>query len=149
MPERTRAGGGGGGTGRRTEGPQERWPRVQAKGRGEGAPAAVGEGPGGGGGERSPNPQALPRAAGVQHRYMGGGGTARDVLEGGGGEGVCGWDPPSSQRPPMAPAEGGAEHFEAEILLAPKAPKENCGCQPQTSEGEGGYPHSSCGVRPF
>ena len=36
-------------------------------------------------------------------------GIPRDVLEGGGegGEGGFGWHPPSSQGPPMVPAEGG------------------------------------------
>ena len=38
----------------------------------------------------------------------------------------------------MLPAEGGPTNFEAEILLAPKAPKQNFGYQPQTLEGEGG-----------
>ena len=57
------------------------------------------------------------------------------ALKGGGG----GWlGPPSSQGPPMVPRRRGAEHFEAEILLAPKAPKKNFGCQPQTLEGEEG-----------
>ena len=65
----------------------------------------------------------------------------------------------------MVPAEGGPKIFEASILLALKAPKQNFGCQPQTLQeeegggegvqGEGGrggqgrYPPSSCGVRPF
>ena len=60
---------------------------------------------------------------------------------------------PSSQGPHMVPAE----NFEAEILSAPNAPKQNFGCQPQTLEGEegggvqggGGVPPSSYGVRPF
>ena len=66
---------------------------------------------------------------------------ARDVLEGGGGgggglKGVGGGEgvwlgPPSSLGPPRVPAE-------AQILLAPKAPKQNFGCQPQTLEGEEG-----------
>ena len=36
----------------------------------------------------------------------------------------------------MVPAEGGPKNSEASILLAPKAPKQNFGCQPQTLEGE-------------
>ena len=82
----------------------------------------------------------------------GGGGGGRDVLEEGGGlkGGGIGRDPPSSQGPPKA----GPAIFEASILLAPKAPKQNFGCQPPTFEGEeggpgGGDPPSSCGVGPF
>ena len=47
----------------------------------------------------------------------------------------------------MVPAEGGHNNFEASILLVPKAPEQNLGCQPQTLEGEeggvrgAGYPH--------
>ena len=69
---------------------------------------------------------------------------SRDVLEvgegeGGGLKGGGGWlVPPSSQGPPMVPAEGGPKTFEASILLAPKAPKQKFGSQPQTLEGEGG-----------
>ena len=50
--------------------------------------------------------------------------------------------PPSSQGPPVVPAKGGPKHFEASILLAPKAPKQNFGFRPQTLEGEegGGVP---------
>ena len=58
----------------------------------------------------------------------------------GGGRGV--WlGPPSSLGPPMAPAE----NFEAYILLTPKAPKQNFGCQHQTLEGEEG---GGVGTRP-
>ena len=60
---------------------------------------------------------------------------------------------PSSFGPPVVPAEGGLKTFEAEILLALKAPKQNFGCQPQTLEGgeEGVTPllDSSYRVRPF
>ena len=38
----------------------------------------------------------------------------------------------------MDPAKSGPNIFEAQILLAPKAPKQNVGCQPRTLEGEGG-----------
>ena len=68
-------------------------------------------------------------------------GSTRDVLERGeggseGGRGRGVWlGHPSSQGPPMVPAEG--ENLEASILLAPKAPKQHFGCQPQTLEGQG------------
>ena len=55
--------------------------------------------------------------------------------EGGG----FGWGPPPPRVLPMVPAKT----FEASILLAQKAPKQNFGCQPQTLEGEergGGVP---------
>ena len=59
---------------------------------------------------------------------------------GGRSEGGLGWDPPSSQGPPTGSGRR-AEDFEPSILLAPKAPKQKVGCQPQTSEGEvGGGP---------
>ena len=76
------------------------------------------------------------------------------------GRGRGAWlGPPASQGPPVVPAEGrpkylsvnplGAEGAEAKFWLS-KEPKQNFGCQPQTSEGEeGGYPYSSYGVRPF
>ena len=72
-----------------------------------------------------------------------------------GGRGV--WlGPPSSEGRPTAPAEGGPRIIEASILLAPKAPTQHFGCQPQTLEGEeeggggqGGNPPSSDGVGPF
>ena len=38
---------------------------------------------------------------------------------------------PSSQGPPMVPAEGGQNELKLESSLAPKAPKQNFGCQPQ------------------
>ena len=49
----------------------------------------------------------------------------------------------------MVPAEGGPNIFEAYILLAPKAPKQSFGCQPQTLEGEegGGVQGGGGGVR--
>ena len=68
------------------------------------------------------------------YEKAGGGGAE----EGGGGR--FGWDPPSSQGPPMVPAEGGPKSFEASIRLAPKVPKQNFGCQPPTLEGEEGGP---------
>ena len=57
----------------------------------------------------------------------------------------------------MVPPEGGPKDFEALILLAPKAPKQNFGCQPHIGRGGGrgeggpggGYPPSSYDVRPF
>ena len=71
-----------------------------------------------------------------------GGGGARDVLERGEG---FGWDPPSSQGPPMAPAEGeGGEG----VCLGPPSSQ-----GPPMGEGgrgvQGGVPPSSYGVRPF
>ena len=72
----------------------------------------------------------IPQRPGCIRRGGRGGGS-----EGGGG-GV--WlEPPSSQGPPM-PRRGQAENIEASILLAPKAPKQNVGCQSQTLEGEEG-----------
>ena len=43
---------------------------------------------------------------------------------------------------PYGPRRRRAGNFEASVLLAPKAPKQNVGCQPQTLEGGGGggYP---------
>ena len=52
----------------------------------------------------------------------------RDVVEGGGG-GSAG-----------TLLLLGVPAKEAQILLAPKAPKQNFGCLPQTLEGEGGAP---------
>ena len=50
-----------------------------------------------------------------------------------------GWlGPPLLPGSPYGPRQRRAETFEASILLAPKAPKQNFGCQPQTLEGEGG-----------
>ena len=40
--------------------------------------------------------------------------------------------------PLWSPPKAGQKFLEAEILLAPKAPKQNFGCQPQTLEGEEG-----------
>ena len=54
--------------------------------------------------------------------------------EGGGGGG---WDPTPPRVPLWSPRRR-ANIFSAEILLAPKAPKQNFGCQPQTLEGEMG-----------
>ena len=73
-----------------------------------------------------------------------GGGGGRDVLEGGGGllrgvrEGGLAGTPllPGS---PYGPRRRQAKIFEASILWAPKAPKQNFGCQPQTLEGEEGW----------
>ena len=50
---------------------------------------------------------------------------------------MCGWDPllPGS---PYGPRRRRAKDFEASILLGPKGPKQNFGCQPQTLEGEEG-----------
>ena len=48
----------------------------------------------------------------------------------------------------MVPAEGGPEIFEAEILLAPKVPKQKFGCQPQTLAGEEEGGGGSGGVPP-
>ena len=54
--------------------------------------------------------------------------------EGRGGRGV--WPGPPPPRVPLW-----SLWFEAEILLAPKAPRQNFGCQPQTSEGHGDCIH--------
>ena len=48
----------------------------------------------------------------------------------------------------MVPAGGGPKTFEAEILLAAKAPKQNFGCQPPTLEGEEGGGLGGGGVTP-
>ena len=60
------------------------------------------------------------------------------LKRGGGGEGVLAGTPllPGS---PYGPCRRRAKKIEALILLAPKAPKQNFGCQPQTlEEAEGG-----------
>ena len=60
-----------------------------------------------------------------------------------GGEGGWGgvWlGPPLLPGSPHGPRRRGAKKFEASILLAPNAPKQNSGCQPQTLEGEEGGP---------
>ena len=44
---------------------------------------------------------------------------------------------PHLRESPYVPAKGGQKIFKASILLAPKAPKQNFGCQPQTLEGDG------------
>ena len=59
-------------------------------------------------------------------------GLARDVLGGGGG--LAGT--PLLLGSPYGPRRRRAKIFEASILLAPKAPKQNFGCQSQTLEGE-------------
>ena len=93
----------------------------------------------------------------------GGGGRpipGRDALEGGEGGGLkrgggAGWlGPPLLPGSPCGPRRRRAKTFEAQILLAPKAPKQKFGCPPQTLERKGGGvqeppPPSSCGVRPF
>ena len=74
------------------------------------------------------------------------GGEPRSLKGGGGG--LAGT--PLLPGSPYGPRRRRAESFEASIVLAPKAPKQNSGCQPQTLEGEeGGGPPSSCCVRPF
>ena len=73
-----------------------------------------------------------------------GGGGGRDVLERGEGGGGGGTGAPLLLGSPYGPRRRRAENFYASILLAPKAQKQNFGCQPQTLEGgEGGYPPSS------
>ena len=61
-------------------------------------------------------------------------GATEGPIRRGGGGGLAGT--PSSSGPPMVPTEGGPKILK--LLLAPKAPKQNFGCQPQTLEGEGG-----------
>ena len=77
----------------------------------------------------------------------------RDVLEGGG----VGWDPPpSSQGPPMVPAEGGPRilkrksswHRRRRSKTLAVTLKHRKGRRGGGSRGGGGTP-SSCGVRPF
>ena len=53
---------------------------------------------------------------------------ATKVPPGGGGGGLAGT--PRLPGSPYAPRRRGAENFEASILLAPKGPKQNVGCQP-------------------
>ena len=86
-----------------------------------------------------------------------GGGGGRDVLEGGGGggseagEGGLAGTPPPPRVPLWSPPEAG-QKFEAQILLAPKAPKQNFGCQASKmgkGGGGGGNAPCSCGVRPL
>ena len=64
-----------------------------------------------------------------------GGGRAGGGQVGEGGDwGLAGT--PLLPESPYGTRRRGAEHFEASILLAPKAPKQNFGCQPQTLEAE-------------
>ena len=83
------------------------------------------------GGARRWHRMSIARIMGPLHKgcIRGGGGSE------GGKRGGVGWDPllPGS---PCGPRRRRAKLFEAEILLAPKAPKQNFGCQPQTFEGE-------------
>ena len=53
-----------------------------------------------------------------------------------GGGGLRGGGPPLLPGSPYGPRRRRAKKFEAQILLAPKAPKRNSGCQPQTLEGD-------------
>ena len=59
-------------------------------------------------------------------------------MGGGGSKGGVWLGPPLLPGSPCGPRRRRAKHFEASILLAPKALKQNFGCQPQTLEGEGG-----------
>ena len=61
---------------------------------------------------------------------------APEMYQGGGG----GLGPPSSRGSPCGPCQRRAKIVEAQILLAPKAPKQNFGGQPQTLEGDEGGP---------
>ena len=69
-------------------------------------------------------PPCPPQRIAAQRKDLGlhGGEGGGSEGEGGGG---FGWDPPSSQGPPVVPGGRRTESFEAEILLAPKAPKRN------------------------
>ena len=66
----------------------------------------------------------------------GGGETYLKSIRGGGGGLWLG--APLLPGSPCGPRRRGAENFEASIFLAPKAPKQNFGCEPQTLEGEEG-----------
>ena len=69
----------------------------------------------------------------------GGGGCIRGERRGGSeGERGFGWEPPSSRESPYGPRPKAGPKILASILSAPKAPKQNVGCQPQTLEGGGG-----------
>ena len=74
---------------------------------------------------------------GRDHQKGQGGGAwgGKGGLKGGGG-GLAGT--PLLPGSPYGPRRRRAKHFEASILLAPKAPKQNFGCQTQTLEGEEG-----------
>ena len=97
--------------------------------------------------------------AGARWRERGGAAGEGCVRRGGGGGGLrgggggVGWDPPSSQGPPMGPAEGGQTNFKLQSswhrskILAVSL-KHWKGRRGGGSRG-GGTPPSSCGVRPF
>ena len=77
-----------------------------------------------------------------------GGQGGKGGSEGGGGGGLAGT--PVLPGSPYGPHGRRANNFEAEILLAPKARKQNFGCQPRALQGEdGGGGGSSYGVQPF
>ena len=61
----------------------------------------------------------------------------QNIRRGEGSEGGFGGGPPPPRAPLWSPPKAG-QNFGAQILLAPKAPKQKFGCQPQTLEGEGG-----------
>ena len=86
---------------------------------------------------------AVPYASGGPPSGTGRGPCPRDVLERGEGgsearEGGLAGTPPPPRVPLLVLRRWRAKIFSASILLAPKAPKQNFGCQPQTVEGEGG-----------
>ena len=63
---------------------------------------------------------------------------------------MFGWDPPPPRVPLLSLPKAGRKIFEGKILLAPKAPKQNFGRQPQTLEGEeGGGGGAGRGVPPL
>ena len=82
-----------------------------------------------------PGPQGEP-AHGLHPRFVVAEIWADRGLKGGGG--LAGT--PILPGSPYGPRRRRAGTFEASILLAPKAPEQNFGCQRQTSEGEGGPP---------
>ena len=82
----------------------------------------------------TPAPACYTQSLSQGRRGEGGGGKGC-IRRGDGGSEGGGWEggwlgPPSSEGPPMVPTKGGPKNFEAEILLAPKVPKQNFGLSP-------------------